>query len=244
MRSCSRLRWRLAAATVVALVVALSASWPSAGKAASSAGWRWPLAGTAPVLRPFQPPPTPYAAGHRGVDLGGGAGAAVLAAGAGVIGYAGSLAGRGVVTVVHGALRTTYEPVAAVVHVGQPVRSGETIGRLQPPTGHCGAGRACLHWGLLRGTVYLDPLALLNLTHPILLPMGRPALGGRSAGLRVHSGTDRPGNAEVPAPAAGADRPGTPRSPPWLPIGAAALLLGTGLMAGAARWSGSAGRLD
>lgn len=238
MRSCSRLMWRLAAA----LVVALSASWPSPGQATTPAGWRWPLAGTPTVLRPFQPPPTPYAAGHRGVDLGAGTGAAVLAAGAGVIGYAGSLAGRGVVTVVHGALRTTYEPVAAVVRVGQPVSAGETIGRLQPPTGHCGTGRGCLHWGLLRGAIYLDPLALLNLTHPILLPMGGPAAtGGGSAGLGDRSDAHQ---ADVPAPAAGAHRPGTPRSPPWLPIGGAAVLLGTGLLGSTARWSGPASRLD
>ena len=41
-------------------------------------------------------------------------GAPVRAAGAGRVSYAGLLAGRGVLVVVHGALRTTYEPVTAV----------------------------------------------------------------------------------------------------------------------------------
>lgn len=71
-------------------------------------------AGTAPeVTRGFDPPDGPYRPGHRGVDLAAGPGTPVLAAGAGVVGYAGVLAGRGVVTVVHpgDGLRTTYEPV-------------------------------------------------------------------------------------------------------------------------------------
>ena len=48
----------------------------------------------------------------------------VLAALPGAVTYAGSLAGRGVVVVDHGATRTTYEPVAATVTVGTPVAAG------------------------------------------------------------------------------------------------------------------------
>ncbi len=246
MRSCSRVRWRLAAV----MVVALSASWPTPGLAASSAGWRWPLAGTPTVLRPFQPPPTPYAAGHRGVDLAALSGAAVLAAGDGVIGYAGSLAGRGVVTVVHGALRTTYEPVAAVVHAGQRVAAGAAIGRLQPPTGHCGPGRSCLHWGLLRGDLYLNPLALLGLTHSILLPLwGRDSVAG--AGPAPLAAAEPARSAEE-ASSAGPLRPSRrppSRRPPWLPIGGTAALLGAGLLGAGLlspprRWPGLRSRYD
>ncbi len=233
MPSCRGAGWRLTAV----LLLSLSVGWPTPALAASPAGWRWPLAGVPTVLRPFQPPPTPYAAGHRGVDLGALPGAAILAAGNGVIGYAGRLAGRGVVTVIHGALRTTYEPVAAVVHAGQPVSAGEPIGRLQPPTGHCGAGRACLHWGLLRGTIYLNPLALLGLTHPILLPMfgAHAAIGARPPGLGTGSEVHLP--AAPAAPAAAGDQPGSPRSPPWLPIGGAVALLSAGLLLTTGRWA-------
>ena len=59
------------------------------------------------------------------------------------------------------------------------MRVGEQIGRLEPPTGHCGIGRSCLHWGLLRGDSYLDPLALLHLSPPILLPLGSLDAGTR-----------------------------------------------------------------
>jgi hypothetical protein len=125
--------------------------------------WRWPLPGVPPVFRRFGPPPTPYSSGHRGVDLGASIGTPVLAAGAGVVSFAAVLAGRGVLTVVHaGGLRTTYEPVVTAMRVGRVVRPGEQVGWLGAPTAHCGVGVSCLHWGLLRGSQYLDPLSLLG----------------------------------------------------------------------------------
>jgi murein DD-endopeptidase MepM/ murein hydrolase activator NlpD len=140
---------------------------------ASSAGiavWVAPVAGQLRVTRPFQPPPTPYAAGHRGVDLGSTVGAPVLAAGTGVISWSGALAGRGVVVVTHGELRTTYEPVLPLLAAGAPVIGGQPIARLA--AGHPGCPvAACLHWGLLRGDSYLDPLTLLRLAPVRLLPM-------------------------------------------------------------------------
>lgn len=87
--------------------------------------------------------------------------------------FAGPLAGRGVVTVSHGGLRTTYEPVTATVAAGDAVAAGDPLGTLASGTSHCGGYPPCLHWGLLRGTTYLDPLLLLGLSHPILLPIPR-----------------------------------------------------------------------
>jgi murein DD-endopeptidase MepM/ murein hydrolase activator NlpD len=87
----------------------------SATGAAAASAWQAPLVPVV-VTRHFERPPTPYAAGHRGVDLRGTPGEAVLAAGAGEVSYAGLLAGRGVVVVVHGTLRTTYEPVQPRSH--------------------------------------------------------------------------------------------------------------------------------
>lgn len=116
-----------------------------------------PLPG--PQLTSFDPPPEPWLAGHRGVDLAGTVGDPVAAAAAGTVTYAGMLAGRGVVVVSHGALRTTYEPITATVRVGQLVDAGSTIGHLQPGHASC-APASCLHWGLRRGEEYLDPLSL------------------------------------------------------------------------------------
>jgi murein DD-endopeptidase MepM/ murein hydrolase activator NlpD len=147
-----------------------SAPAPSASSLWTSSSWRWPLGGTPVVTRPFDPPPTPYAAGHRGVDLGGTAGQPVLAAGAGVVSFAGLVAGRPVVSVQHAdGLRTTYEPVAPQVAAGQVVAGGSPLGVLV--AGHAGCpADACLHWGLRRGEAYLDPLSLLRPPRVRLLP--------------------------------------------------------------------------
>lgn len=123
------------------------------------------------VVRPFDPPPRPWLAGHRGVDLRATPSVPVRAAGAGTVVYAGVIAGRGVVSVAHpGGLRTTYEPVTPTVAVGDAVAAGGELGILEPGHPGCPAA-ACLHWGLRRGDVYLDPLALLGLGRARLLPL-------------------------------------------------------------------------
>jgi murein DD-endopeptidase MepM/ murein hydrolase activator NlpD len=130
----------------------------------------WPLRPEPEVVRPFDPPDSPYGAGHRGVDLLGRAGQPVLAALAGTVSYAGRLAGRGVVVVDHGATRTTYEPVTATVAVGTPVAAGSDVGTLEVPGSHC-FPRACLHWGWIEGETYLDPLRLVGAGPMRLLPL-------------------------------------------------------------------------
>lgn len=123
----------------------------------------WPLPGAIEVVRPFDPPAERWGAGHRGVDLAAAAGSPVLAAAGGTVTYAQSLAGRGVVVVDHGATRTTYEPVTAVVAVGTRVEAGTRIGTLE--AGHCRPAD-CLHWGWRRGETYLDPMLLGGDTGP------------------------------------------------------------------------------
>lgn len=144
---------------------------PAAPFGVPASGWRWPLPGRTRVTRGFRPPQTAYGPGHRGVDLAGTIGEQVRAAGPGVVGFAGQFAGRGVVTVHHpGGLETTYEPVTAVVEAGKHVDSGDLLGRLE--AGHPGCPvAACLHWGLRRGRVYLDPLLLVRPVRVRLLPL-------------------------------------------------------------------------
>ncbi|MCQ6552557.1 M23 family metallopeptidase [Streptomyces sp. C10-9-1] len=128
-------------------------------------GRGWPVGRPRPVvLRGWDPPPTPYGAGHRGVDLAAPAGSPVRAAAAGRVSFAGRVAGRGVLSIeVTGTgeppLRLTHEPVRALVARGDEVAAGQTVGVLEEGRGHC--SRNCLHWGLLRGEEYLDPLSLL-----------------------------------------------------------------------------------
>lgn len=135
----------------------------------------WPLEPQPSVVRGFDPPSCTWCAGHRGVDLAGSPGETVRAALAGTVTYAGTLAGRGVVVVDHGATRTTYEPVAASVRAGDVVAAGDPIGRLEVVGSHCFPA-ACLHWGLIRDAddVYLDPLTLVGGDQPVrLLPLWR-----------------------------------------------------------------------
>lgn len=130
----------------------------------------WPVA-PPDVTRGYSPPPQPWLAGHRGVDLAAPPGAPIAAAASGTVLFAGPLAGRDVVSIGHpGGLRTTYEPVTPTVEVGAPVSAGDPIGTLAP--GHPGCpAPACLHWGVRRGDDYLDPLVLLGLRRVRLLPL-------------------------------------------------------------------------
>lgn len=146
----------------------------------------WPLQPQPEVVRGFDPPDSPWGAGHRGVDLLGRVGQGVHAALPGRVSFAGTLAGRGVVVVDHGATRTTYEPVTATVSLGAPVGQGDRIGTLQLAGSHC-FPRACLHWGWIAGTTYLDPLRLVGAGPVRLLPLWRdqPVNARPSLGLPV-----------------------------------------------------------
>lgn len=158
----------LAAARVPASPPAITSE---AAARVPASGYRWPLDGVPAVVRRFAPPPEPWLAGHRGVDLAADPGAVVRAAGPGVVYFAGQVAGRGVVSIEHaGGLRSTYEPVIPGVRVRAAVRAGDPIGILV--SGHAGCPAAwCLHWGVRHGETYLDPLALLGLARVRLLPL-------------------------------------------------------------------------
>lgn len=168
------MRTRRAVATLAAIAVPL---FTTPAMDPVQVGWTWPLGYADPVIvRAFDPPAEPWQTGHRGVDLAGIDGQSVYASGDGVVTYAGLVAGVGVVTVIHGELRTTYQPVAAAVRAGEFVETGQQIGTLNRAGSHC-APSPCLHWGLLRGSDYLDPTSLIPPGGlPRLLPLGADAL--------------------------------------------------------------------
>lgn len=151
-----------------------------AGTGEPAVGQVWPVEVRPRVLRGWEPPRTPYGRGHRGVDLAATPWTPVRAVAAGRVSFAGQVAGRGVVSVeLSGTgtppLRTTYEPVRPSVRKGAEVAPGEVVGTVEARTParspHCAV--SCLHWGLLRADVYLDPLTLLP---PWLLRTGPPRL--------------------------------------------------------------------
>lgn len=128
--------------------------------AASHVTYSRPVPGA--VVAPFDAPPTPYSAGHRGVDLLTAAGASVRTAAAGDVTFAGEVAGRGVVVVRHAdGIRTEYEPVTPLVVRGQHVIDGEVIALADAQT---------LHWGARHADdSYFDPLTLLPSLGPVRL---------------------------------------------------------------------------
>jgi murein DD-endopeptidase MepM/ murein hydrolase activator NlpD len=147
--------------TVCLSVLTNPAPAMAASRLPSPAGW--PLGMSAVVRRGFDPPTLAWASGHRGVDLVAKPGEAILAAAEGTVAFAGSIAGKPVISIDHGPIgngmvRTTYEPVISTVRVGEHVTLGQVIGVLGTG-GHCSG---CLHWGLREGKTYLDPLLLLG----------------------------------------------------------------------------------
>jgi murein DD-endopeptidase MepM/ murein hydrolase activator NlpD len=158
--------------TFTALLLILALAALAAPADAADGRLDWPLRPRPAVARAFDAPEPNWQRGHRGVDLVAAAGQPVYAAAAGTVVFAGRLADRPVVSIAHpGGLRTTYEPVAAVVRIGQRVEAGTAVGTVQ--SGHPGCtAPACLHWGAMWGraadAAYVDPLGLV-VTTPIRL---------------------------------------------------------------------------
>ena len=160
------MRW---IALVVAAIVLAAPAW------ADGERLDWPLRPRPRVVGMFDAPTPDWHRGHRGVDLAGTPGQSVYAAAQGTVVFAGELAGRPLVSLVHpGGLRTSYEPVVPFVRAGQRVAAGAVLGELQ--AGHAGcAAAACLHWGAMWGPAaradYVDPLGLVASTPIRLKPV-------------------------------------------------------------------------
>ena len=137
--------------------------------AAVAALWAWPVAAPHPIARPYLAPATPYASGHRGIDIRAEVGAEVRASADGVVHFAGMVVDRPVLSIDHGGgVLSSYEPVASALREGDAVRRGQVIGVLQ--TGHCGAG-GCLHFGVRIHGEYVSPLLFLGgQPRAVLLP--------------------------------------------------------------------------
>ncbi len=143
-----RARWVLVCAAVLLVV-------HPAGATAAAPGYLRPVRG--PIIRHFEPPPTPYAAGHRGIDMAVPVGTPVVASNAGVVAFAGAIATELFVSIDHAdGIRTTYSFLSVVsVRRGDVVARGQQIARSGP--GHAGATQPHLHFGMRVGDTYIDP---------------------------------------------------------------------------------------
>jgi murein DD-endopeptidase MepM/ murein hydrolase activator NlpD len=149
--------------------------------AAGPAAWAWPVAsGADGVLRGFQAPASPYAAGHRGIDLAAGPGDSVLAVADGVVLFTGTVVDRPTLSIGHpGDLVSSIEPVAASVVAGERVHRGQVVGRVAAG-GHCAA--RCAHLGVRQHGDYLSPLRFLGgIPRAVLLPVDAAAARAEAA---------------------------------------------------------------
>src|SRR5438105_2117765 len=120
-----------------------------------------PVPGPPVVVAPFRAPLTRFGPGHRGVDLATVRAGPVFAAADGVVRFAGTVAGRGVVVLAHaGGITTEYEPIRPVVRAGQTVLRSALPGTVSGVHGDC-RPEQCVHWAARRDGGYLDPMTLL-----------------------------------------------------------------------------------
>lgn len=221
------------AARVLALLVLLLpvVVMPPAAARADGPRWQWPVPPPHEVIAPFDAPATPYGPGHRGIDIAVPGGAEVRAVEGGTVRFSGSVAGRGVVSVVHAdGLISTYEPVDGGVSAGDPVGAGQVLGTLEgsSPASHC-AGRDCLHLGARRGELYVDPLLRLGGRGPsVLLPWAGDVSGGDAGAAGPRASADAgagpagtaSGAGASAGPAAGAGMPSRAVAPVSASVGA------------------------
>jgi Peptidase family M23 len=162
-----------------------------------AAGWAWPVDG--PVLRPFAAADDPYSGGqHRGIDIGGQAGANLRSPAAGVVSFTGQVPHEGLCVTI----RTPDGYSITLVHVGSigvttgtAVDEGDVVATIGP-SGEAEWNEPYVHLGV-RLTAdpngYVDPLSLLP-ARPVNQPQPRPA--------------------EQPAPAASSAAPPAPAAQP------------------------------
>ena len=143
----------------LSLLLAATALVSAAPSAAAAGGWSWPVAG--PVIRGFDPPDSPYGAGHRGIDIAVPVGTPIFAPATGTVTFAGKVGGHLFLTVNHGGgVASTYSWLLELrAHKGDVVTAGTLIAL----TGwaHPGSLTPSLHFGVKLGADYLDPLAYL-----------------------------------------------------------------------------------
>lgn len=147
-----------------------------AERAAALPRWQWPVARER-IVQAYAAPPSPYAAGHRGIDLAVEPGTPVVAPSDATVHFAGVVVDRPVLTLDHGSgVLSSYEPlVAEGLRVGDVVARGDPLGVVSTGA-HCSS--ICLHVGVRVDGAYVSPLLFFDrVPHSVLLPLRGPATG-------------------------------------------------------------------
>jgi hypothetical protein len=144
------------------------------------AEWVWPLRGE--VITPYRNGSDPYAAGqHRGIDIAGAVGAAVVAAASGEVRYVGVAGSSGLTVSVRtadGRYDTSYLHLSSTdVREGDRVVAGQSLGTVGT-TGTRSVAAPHLHFGVRDAGsrhAYHDPLGFLPPPTATQPPRGAPA---------------------------------------------------------------------
>jgi len=182
------------------LAVALAIVGALIGPSAAAA-WTWPTGGA--VIRPYSLGPDAYAPGqHRGIDVQGEAGEAVLAPAAGVVSFTGTVPTHGrtvtIQTVAGYAVSLTHLGVVVVAR-GDAIAEGTTVGTAGS-SGDPEWPSVYVHLGIRVGSAaddYVDPMSLLPPRTVLAPPVPTPT----------------PAAAPVTAPASASTPPSTPPVP-------------------------------
>ena len=142
--------------TLLAIVLVFAA----APEAHAVIPWVWPVTGA--VVRGFDPPDSPYGAGHRGIDIAAALQTVIVAPDNGTVTFAGKVGGRLFLTIDHGGgLTSTDSWLTSVL-----VRKGDRVVRGQPVAttgwGHADLTVPHLHFGVRLDGGYVDPLDYLE----------------------------------------------------------------------------------
>lgn len=138
-------------------------------RTASGPQWQWPLENVQ-LIQEFVAPETRYSSGHRGIDLAAQAGDNMVAPAKGVVAFVGVVVDRPVLTIDHGhGVLSSYEPVSAIVSVGENVSAGQRAGVVDRGA-HC--SESCVHVGVRVNGSYVSPLLFFDRVAPaVLLPV-------------------------------------------------------------------------
>jgi len=198
---------------VTALILALSTALVDSDTKAVSvpprhtSRWQWPISHPHHISRGFEAPASEFEAGHRGIDIASEVGSIVVAPETGVADFAGWVVNRAVLSLRHNSgVRSSYEPVDALVMTGAPVVRGQPIATVAS-SHHC--EKPCLHFGVRKNGRYVSPLFLLQeMRRAILVPVERVTLA--DAHVRTKSLIARPRRAYKSASFRGSSDPASP----------------------------------
>lgn len=144
--------------------VSLSQAVPQASR------WLPPIEAPLRVSGTYREPPSPYASGHRGIDLPAVPGAHVSAPVSGSVSFVGKVVDRGVISLrVDEHTVVSFEPIDTSVMeltAGDIVIRGELLG-VVGEGGHCLS--ECVHLGVRIDGAYVNPMRFF-VDKPILLP--------------------------------------------------------------------------